>query len=121
MSRNTSSSAPCLSLCLVFFLVFLASRMPMNFTPLTTRPLSISSQGMMRLARPMLILSQLIRELLRLDEVVTAFVQRAATHRAHHPVALGLTEMADIVERAHATRGDHRDGDGACERDGGVV
>src|SRR3569623_2129499 len=120
MSRNTSSSAPCSSKRRAISTGLPASRMPTNFTPLTTRPLSTSRQGMMRLARHMLILSQLIRELLRLDEVETAFVQRAANHRAHHPVALGLTEMADIVERAHATRGDHRDGDGACARAGGV-
>src|SRR3569832_1467878 len=64
--------------------------MPTNFTPLTTRPLSTSRQGMMRLARPMLILSQLIRELLRLDEVETAFVQRADVHPAHHAVAIDV-------------------------------
>src|SRR3569623_830905 len=93
--------------------------MPTNFTPLTTRPLSTSRQGMMRLARPML-LSELIREFLRLGEIEAAFIQRATDHRAHHALACHFAQFADVVQTAHAAGGDHRHGDGARQRHGGV-
>src|SRR3569833_3367083 len=81
--------------------------MPTNFTPLTTRPLSTSRQGMMRLARPIL-LSELIRKFLRLGEIEAAFIQCAADYRAHHALAHNIAQFTDVVQAAYAAGGDHQ-------------
>ena len=49
-----------------------------------------------------------------------AVVERAADDGAHDAVFLGGPELAQIVERAHAARSDHRRGEMLGERDRGV-
>src|SRR5712691_3939956 len=109
MSRKTSSSAPWASYASAASTGSPASRRSTKRTPLTTRPAWTSRHGMRRLQS--MALAGLRH---RGAEIHRPAVERAADDDAIDARDGG--ELADIVQGAHAARGEERDGGGAGHR-----
>src|SRR5215471_12602116 len=96
-----------------------ASRKLTKLMPLTTRPSFTSRQGMTRTlsTRPSL-RPRVANETQRLWGIEPSVVEGAARNRAGQPFRPRLEQLADVIHRGEATRGDDRNANRIGQRNG---